>query len=683
MRTAREEVDGDYMPPHNFAYDSGRQYVLRKRKFDENLHHVVESDGLDFDRAERPMITEDECFPPRPRDSDMTLTQENYPSNWFCLTKRQRHGLIEAERVRLTELRMRQAFDCYEQHLFPNLTSAARHFRVSIKSLRAKIPELKRKGQVAQEQHDEPPQAQNNTGDATFGSIQLESKPMIRTQPMNTYDNATQSENTRQQSCSHHAHQQMWTMKPETWRGMSNWERKSLRDMMRGESVEYRQELAVDCYNRGYFKNMNDSAQFFRVPLKSLREIAGSRASAPADKGLKSKQTKMQKAERDTTSQQAITSREEMTKSAPTIAEQSQKDTTLAPQVRNRQEKSSTESCVDNANASATTQAADHPTYPGPFNQQEELALVEEVKRRVKSRNQPTLARLRDMANVRVRERDGLNAPTVQDDWIIAFIHRHDFLKWIYAFHGYVQSSAPKRGTVQVASIGSRPPPQVDEAMLDSGDSNGNASTLPSAEELPAVKKEPTAASNHVASQLLDTIPDHLSGPINNDLHPKRPLAEPISHYANQNKPEQAVTHSTSIVPTRSQSSHDPAPPGLENTRHPTSNPPPYEIETRLRVTYNDDTRIIAVDSKAQFPPLMRKIKQKFGSQHSLRMQLADKDGMVTIGDQEDLDIILADTRKWAMRKGMYVVQLQVRLPIWNAFYPFNLTTGNHSLTAS
>ncbi|KAI5292539.1 hypothetical protein KEM55_007725, partial [Ascosphaera atra] len=164
--------------------------------------------------------------------------------------------------------------------------------------------------------------------------------------------------------------------------------------------------------------------------------------------------------------------------------------------------------------------------------------------------------------------------------------------------------------------------------------------------------------------------------PERHDIHPEpepeEVPEEPTAHIRKKAKRSHKTTSSPSSVPairnvsavqvkkeaeadieaetvqaTPSTAAHEP--PSEHATQPPPTDPSflrtGHSVEIRLRVTYGDDSRIVVVDPALDFPTLMAKLQKKFGTKKPLRMKVeyTAEDGMITIGDQEDLDVILSD----------------------------------------
>lgn len=82
----------------------------------------------------------------------------------------------------------------------------------------------------------------------------------------------------------------------------------------------------------------------------------------------------------------------------------------------------------------------------------------------------------------------------------------------------------------------------------------------------------------------------------------------------------------------------------------------------RVKVHADDDTRFIIIGPSVEFTVLETKIREKFGFKAPLKIKMQDEGDMVTLGDQDDLDILLSTTRKAARKVGNEMGKMEVCL---------------------
>lgn len=82
----------------------------------------------------------------------------------------------------------------------------------------------------------------------------------------------------------------------------------------------------------------------------------------------------------------------------------------------------------------------------------------------------------------------------------------------------------------------------------------------------------------------------------------------------------------------------------------------------RTKVHAPDDIRYIMIGPTVEFAEFEGKIREKFGFQGPLRMKVQDDGDMITMVDQEDLDLLLASAREVARREGSEMGKMEVSL---------------------
>ncbi|KAL2834249.1 hypothetical protein BDW59DRAFT_168584 [Aspergillus cavernicola] len=72
----------------------------------------------------------------------------------------------------------------------------------------------------------------------------------------------------------------------------------------------------------------------------------------------------------------------------------------------------------------------------------------------------------------------------------------------------------------------------------------------------------------------------------------------------------------------------------------------------RVKVHSAEDTRYIIIGPTIEFPEFEVRIREKFGFQMQLKIKMQDEGDMITMVDQEDLDLLLMASREIARREG-------------------------------
>jgi hypothetical protein len=73
-----------------------------------------------------------------------------------------------------------------------------------------------------------------------------------------------------------------------------------------------------------------------------------------------------------------------------------------------------------------------------------------------------------------------------------------------------------------------------------------------------------------------------------------------------------------------------------------------------------DDIRYIIIGPTIDFPEFESRIREKFGFQCPLKMKVQDDGDMITMVDQEDLDLLLSSAREVAQRERSEMGKMEV-----------------------
>lgn len=82
----------------------------------------------------------------------------------------------------------------------------------------------------------------------------------------------------------------------------------------------------------------------------------------------------------------------------------------------------------------------------------------------------------------------------------------------------------------------------------------------------------------------------------------------------------------------------------------------------RTKVHAPDDIRYIMIGPTMQFAEFETRIREKFGFKCPLKMRVQDDGDMITMVDQEDLDLLLSSAREVARREGSEMGKMEVGL---------------------
>lgn len=84
----------------------------------------------------------------------------------------------------------------------------------------------------------------------------------------------------------------------------------------------------------------------------------------------------------------------------------------------------------------------------------------------------------------------------------------------------------------------------------------------------------------------------------------------------------------------------------------------------RTKVHAPDDIRYIMVGPTVEFADFETRIREKFGFQSALKLRVQDDGDMITMVDQEDLDLLLTFAREVARREGSEMGKMEVSLAV-------------------
>lgn len=91
----------------------------------------------------------------------------------------------------------------------------------------------------------------------------------------------------------------------------------------------------------------------------------------------------------------------------------------------------------------------------------------------------------------------------------------------------------------------------------------------------------------------------------------------------------------------------------LRQVPGPVVQPPMEMTKVRVKVRRGDEARLVVVEANVTMDKFRRKVRDKLHLEESeLRLQMRDEDDMVTMTDQEDLEVLIATTREALRRDG-------------------------------
>lgn len=121
-------------------------------------------------------------------------------------------------------------------------------------------------------------------------------------------------------------------------------------------------------------------------------------------------------------------------------------------------------------------------------------------------------------------------------------------------------------------------------------------------------------------------------------------------------------------------------PDGSENTQRRTRSPTresrradsrrPSVRRFRIKVHAFEDTRYIMIGPTIEYGEFENRIREKFGFRTLLRVRMQDEGDMITMVDQEDLDLLLSSATETARREGSEMGKMEVsHTPLFSSSY--------------
>ena len=92
--------------------------------------------------------------------------------------------------------------------------------------------------------------------------------------------------------------------------------------------------------------------------------------------------------------------------------------------------------------------------------------------------------------------------------------------------------------------------------------------------------------------------------------------------------------------------------------RAPSRRPEVRKIRVKVHA---DDTRYVVVGTAVEFRDFVNQIRQKFALRRDFKIKIKDEDDMITMADQDDLDMALKAAKQAARREGGDMGKLEVR----------------------
>jgi hypothetical protein len=109
--------------------------------------------------------------------------------------------------------------------------------------------------------------------------------------------------------------------------------------------------------------------------------------------------------------------------------------------------------------------------------------------------------------------------------------------------------------------------------------------------------------------------------------------------------------------------------PGPIQPRRMSSRRPVDVKKIRVKCHANDDTRYIMIGPDILMDVFEKKIQEKFKLRGAVKIKIVDEGDMVTMGDQDDLDVVIQSAKAAARRERSDMGKMEVRLPTYCRLY--------------
>ena len=85
------------------------------------------------------------------------------------------------------------------------------------------------------------------------------------------------------------------------------------------------------------------------------------------------------------------------------------------------------------------------------------------------------------------------------------------------------------------------------------------------------------------------------------------------------------------------------------------------QTATRIRVkVHANDTRYVFIDGDKTMREFVAQIREKFGIRNNFKIEMQDDDDMITMADQDDLDMAMQTARSAAKKENADVAKMEV-----------------------
>jgi hypothetical protein len=91
------------------------------------------------------------------------------------------------------------------------------------------------------------------------------------------------------------------------------------------------------------------------------------------------------------------------------------------------------------------------------------------------------------------------------------------------------------------------------------------------------------------------------------------------------------------------------------------------EVGTKIRVkVHAGDTRYVFIDQNKTMREFVQQVREKFGIRQNFKVEIRDDDDMITMADQDDLDMAIQSAKSMARKENSDMAKMEV----WLTFLP-------------
>jgi hypothetical protein len=85
------------------------------------------------------------------------------------------------------------------------------------------------------------------------------------------------------------------------------------------------------------------------------------------------------------------------------------------------------------------------------------------------------------------------------------------------------------------------------------------------------------------------------------------------------------------------------------------------EVVTKIRVkVHAGDTRYVFIDQNKTMREFVQQIREKFGIRNNFKVEIRDDDDMITMADQDDLDMAIQSAKSLARKENSDMPKMEV-----------------------